>query len=395
MVHTHYDNLNGRRSRITTKMGRAILFSKVIRSFCISMIGIILGLLTTYGAEADVRIEGGGRFKRNIFISGKITENDAKELDNISSQLEHVSTFEVWLDSPGGELGPALRIGRIIRKHEGHTIIGPSEFARCYSSCALIFIAGVTRISVGRLGLHRPYLSSDPLRRDVIEKEIPNMFLLVKNYVAEINITDNFYQLMINTKPSEMKVFTLDDDLSEIVPTEDPVYSEIETSYKARAHGVTTAEMRRREHAVVETCLIKEIANRDPEFRCRQAIEWGLSERKYALRSKVAEKECEYSDDETLTYRESRDHPSRLRWEECVRKIMLPEPKSFTIEEFYGHQTGSGRAPIQPLGMPPVQPLEEPAHEPPPMPPVQGFEGGPAAPKPAPQPEALPTSMSP
>ena len=55
--------------------------------------------------------------------------------------------------------------------------------------------------------MHRPYLASRPQSRQVVEKQIPLMLSEVKQYIAEMGITDNFYQQMMNTEPSQMAIY--------------------------------------------------------------------------------------------------------------------------------------------------------------------------------------------
>src|ERR1700737_1956797 len=112
----------------------------------------------------------------------------------------------------------------------------------------------------GSLGLHRPYLASIPQKREIVEKQVPLMLSQVKQYVAEMGITDNFYQQMVNTEPAQMVVYYAMDlaegnamglptrvNYTKLIPEYDPVYQEVETSYDARWYGVTTSEMRQRE----------------------------------------------------------------------------------------------------------------------------------------------------
>jgi hypothetical protein len=158
-----------------------------------------------------------------LFISGTITEQDAKSLQELSAEMERNNLFTLLLDSKGGDVFAAMQIGRLIRKYDGSTVIGFNEKkqgAKCYSSCALIFIAGVDRIihSGGQLGLHRPYLSSIPQGRQVVEKQVPLVLSQVKQYVDEMGITDNFYQQMVNTKPSQMAIYR-EDNYTELVPS--------------------------------------------------------------------------------------------------------------------------------------------------------------------------------
>lgn len=67
----------------------------------------------------------------------------------------------------------------------------------------MIFIAGVKRTATdfAELGLHRPFLAAAPQSREAVEKQVPQMLAMVKNYVSEMGLTDFFYQQMINTSP--------------------------------------------------------------------------------------------------------------------------------------------------------------------------------------------------
>jgi hypothetical protein len=298
--------------------------------------------LLTVVARADVRVVERKTGKLDILISGTITERDTKALQELSAELER-DVFTVYLDSKGGEVLAAMQIGRLIRKNDGQVWIGypmtvtHSSDAKCYSSCALIFIAGVWRFIDpfdGSLGLHRPYLASVPQSRQAVEKQVPLMLSQVKQYVAEMGITDNFYQQMVNTEPSQMVVYhAMDRTESEsaatgfpaqvsyqkLIPEEDPVYQEVHTSYDARAFGVTTSEMRQRE-TDREGCERKHA-----RYGC-QAILWGLSERVFDERVKKVQM-CWIDDDrkvlQAMPKKERRDHPLWIKRETCIRNIML------------------------------------------------------------------------
>ena len=98
----------------------------------------------------------------------------------------------------------------------------------------------------GELGLHRPYLSAVPQSGETVEKQVPLMLSMLKSYVNEMGITDNFYQQMVNTEPSRMTMYYWD-DYTKLVPENDPVYAEVEIARDARKYGITTSEMRQRE----------------------------------------------------------------------------------------------------------------------------------------------------
>jgi hypothetical protein len=301
--------------------------------------------LLTVVARADFRILKRTSSSIELFISGTITEQDAKAIEMLSPELER-SFLDVKLDSTGGDVDAAMQIGRLIRKYEGATTIdaGPSSGhdANCYSSCALIFISGVFgSISfAGQLGLHRPYLASAPQSRQTVEKQVPLMLSQLRRYVAEMGITENFYQQMVNTEPSQMVIYgnestaedrqlwkalgmrtTPNNNWKRLVPEFDPLFQEVLTSYSARERGVTTSEMRQRAKDA-EVCF-----NSPAALHCIDAIRWGLTERVYLERNKRARAACWRDEDEklllTIPKKERKDHPLWIKRETCTRNIML------------------------------------------------------------------------
>jgi hypothetical protein len=247
-------------------------------------------------------------------------QHDNKSRQQVFAQHEvdfEAHELEVDLDSTGGDVDTAMQIGRIIRKYEGYTVVSPND--KCYSSCALIYSAGVRRFNHGVIGLHRPYFSSAPQSRQSIEREVPLMLQKLKAYVQEMGNTDIFYQEMVNTEPSAIKLYA-GDDIKRIIPELDPTYDEVQTSYDAREYGVTTAEIRQRKKDA-ETC-----SGRSDAEKCRKAIYWGLSERVYENRKKNMH--CVYTFEEVKSWelvkrKELKDHPSILKYEACVRNTML------------------------------------------------------------------------
>jgi hypothetical protein len=281
-----------------------------------------------------------------LFIYGTITEQDAQALEALSPEFKQSSFPWLKIDSTGGFVEAAMKIGRLVRKYEGFTSIEKEQLlynANCYSSCALIFIAGVRRSIVslgGQLGLHRPYLASTPEDRQAVEKQITLMLSNVKQYIAEMGITDNFCQQMVNTESSRMVFYgnptaahliesyralgirNTTDDWTKLVPEYDPVYQEIQISYEARSRGVTMFEMRRRE-LDAEVCLKREGSDWSG---CREALLWGLTEPVYRERTKQTS-QCWVDDDtailQAIPIRERQDHPLWMKKEACIRKVML------------------------------------------------------------------------
>ena len=253
-----------------------------------SRVCFLIGLLFCTSASADVRRLTDG----SILISGQIAQQDFAFFSSHSKEFEFKSPW-VILNSRGGDVDAAIKIGRIIRSADGTTWIK----GRCYSSCALIFIAGVNRENLGELGLHRPYFASAPLGREQIERQMPIMRSAVKGYVEEMGITGSFFERMFNTDPSEIDILR-DDDTYKIVPRTDPTYDEITISHSAQWHGLTTSEYRKR-HLLADSCFIYDSSGlitglMDPD--CRESTLWGLSPVDYRSRRAKADTKCSFSD---------------------------------------------------------------------------------------------------
>jgi hypothetical protein len=291
----------------------------VYRGWVVSILSVVLTLLPMPLVRADVVVFDRTDSSLFVDISGTITTLDAKTFENAIQDLGSRRLF-TRLDSVGGDVFTAMQIGRLIRKHDGVTVI--SVPSRCYSGCALIFIAGVTRHNVGELGLHRPYQVTVLQDRQANEKQLQRVLTSIKQYVAEMGIAESFYDQMINTGHTETAIYRMD-SYANLVPEMDAGFLEVQFAYNARRYGMTPAQMRERERDA-EECLtrsVKEIVI------CQEATRWGLSVELYRERSAKI-KACELGYDDRLTLQalppgRRRDHPLVLKQEACQQKIML------------------------------------------------------------------------
>jgi hypothetical protein len=172
-----------------------------------------------------------------------------------------------------------------------------------------------------------------------VETQFPIMLSTIKSYVAEMGITDNFYQQMVNTEPAEMVIYD-SGNYRKLVPEYDPVYAEVRIAYQARRYGITTSEMRAREQDA-KACdsgwgqrananfmgLVALPTSFDPGIDCEEAAKWGLSKRVYLERLANLH-DCALSDEEKSKFaatpnKSKRDSPILLHFETCVRNIML------------------------------------------------------------------------
>lgn len=94
-----------------------------------------------------------------IHLTGRIGENDFFALYERFESIEGEVGATLWLDSEGGDLEVAIRIGRLLSDYGRfkyvHTLIAAG--ASCFSACPMVYAAGHIRQNQGALGLHRPF----------------------------------------------------------------------------------------------------------------------------------------------------------------------------------------------------------------------------------------------
>jgi hypothetical protein len=289
--------------------------SHILRKLMMAMLTLLVSasslIFSAKQSYADVRTNKGIQFE--IVISDTITKKDADYVARLATELEYGNVV-VILNSSVGDVDAAMQIGRIIRKNEASTQV--VQNGKCYGSCALIYVAGVRRRNSGIIGLHRPYVASASQNHQELERHTLFILQQLKNYLQEMGMTDNFYQEMINTEPSNTILYRYE-DIKALVSETDAKYDEIQTSYRARLRGVDTAEIRRREMDA------KQCTN----YVCSDAVLWGLSEDVYRKRDTKI-KRCKLSEEQEhalklLKRDERRDHPLWLKREFCIRNIML------------------------------------------------------------------------
>lgn len=246
----------------------------------------------------------------NIAIRGEITEADAAKISSSDCMNPNIHL----VDSPGGDVRAAIEIGRWARTRGAATGV---FFGSCHSSCALIYISGVRRMNHGVIGLHRPYMTGQPLDDRAVREAASTMLADVRRYVADMGVTPAFSDLMINTPPNDMRLF-VGDEILPLVPINDPIYDEVEVAKAARRFGVDVEELRRRTVEANRACAEPGSALDESElagayrrhFECRHAIFWGLDRSTYLRRQQLARELC------------TTDSAAASQSERCTREVM-------------------------------------------------------------------------
>jgi hypothetical protein len=144
----------------------------------------VLGTVTAHAAE--IRLDPSGGAVARAVLEGTI---DAGDFEKFRTFLEHDNVVEVYLASPGGNLGEAIRIGLLIRLLKLSTVVPSKVLTKqsleviaaqhnlkdlksnymCTSACFFVFVAGIHRTfenpGPAILGIHRPFVTGNIIKK--------------------------------------------------------------------------------------------------------------------------------------------------------------------------------------------------------------------------------------
>ncbi|WP_410469798.1 hypothetical protein [Bradyrhizobium sp. 33ap4] len=152
----------------------------------------------------DVDIDGSGRGRRALAISGKIGSASASWFRDRLSEARLAPGDVVLLSSPGGALNQAAIMGEVIRTRGLVTAVatagasGKLRPASCASACVLVYAGGQTRYGIAgsRLGVHR-FTTSTPVSDPLAEAQrIQGMVL---GYMTKMGVSSAIVEAMSQT----------------------------------------------------------------------------------------------------------------------------------------------------------------------------------------------------
>jgi hypothetical protein len=136
----------------------------------------------------------------------------------------------VMLNSPGGDVLTAIRMGEIARATAAQTYVMPGY--DCASACVLVFASGVDRFLAegGRLGLHRPAFTDFEgfalLEQENATQTYSNLLMVVENYLSTMRINPEFSRLLLETKSTDITYIGQEEALSFGIMGVDPAFQE-------------------------------------------------------------------------------------------------------------------------------------------------------------------------
>lgn len=154
------------------------------------------------------RFENG--WPKKTRISGNIQKGDYdKFIEFVRRQPKaaFIGLAVIEFSSNGGDVAEAMRIAVKLKQFY------PSVFVKgsCASSCSLLWLAGASRHAItsggGRVGLHRPTLSAEELRKTpvaVLDDRFKKFNRTFKDFVLEQGLPSTLYDRLLATGSTEM-----------------------------------------------------------------------------------------------------------------------------------------------------------------------------------------------
>lgn len=161
-------------------------------------ITLSISLFSSVAYAAEIKIvPGRGGDPDSIYIDGEILNDDDLNFINIADTSPDA---RVVLNSPGGDVIPALEIGRYIYTKKFMTFVKNGD---CASACGLIWLAGIARGigENGRVGFHAVYTQESKS----ITKVDSTGNALVGAYLNRIGLNSPTIRFVTSASPSDMR----------------------------------------------------------------------------------------------------------------------------------------------------------------------------------------------
>lgn len=241
----------------------------------VAVIGLVLFVLP-FGnqARSDVSAYPWQGYQIRISISGTIKPSDYAALVAQVATAKSQTTagtiqVQAFLDTNGGDVETAMRIGRLLRKEAAEAWV--PQVATCVSACVLILAGAANRIVSGKVGIHRPF---NPEAEDTTAAKQRDRYrklgVAIKEYLEEMNVPSRLYDEMLYIDPANVRILTAGELAAYGLNKADPYWDEASAVRYARRLGISRAELLDRENRAQE-CL-----------KSRRATPQTLSERMLA-----------------------------------------------------------------------------------------------------------------
>jgi hypothetical protein len=240
---------------------------------------VTISTISTLPAIADVSYTVNEVNNDNaIVIYNTIKQEDIGNFKSIIKQLRMDDPniiIRVDLNSNGGDVDAALKIGRIMRKTIAMVAVVPPN-SICASACVFVLAGAANRIVTGKVGIHRPY---DPDNTNISAKSQKQKYYRlakkIKDYLSEMNVQPKLYDDMIYISPENIKILSTNELQLYGLGGNDPYIEEATSAGYAKQLGISRQELARRMANAEQKC--NKYSNNDYS-KCYQDILEGWSD---------------------------------------------------------------------------------------------------------------------
>lgn len=228
-----------------------------MKSFFCKAIVIALALLVNPAHSAEIRLKGANSGAVYVEFIGEIQPSDAEALKRlIEPYISRANAFRViYLNSQGGDVATAMKIGRYLRRLEFDTTV--RDNARCLSSCVFILASGLSKavLDTNIIGIHRPFgtVTGSTSLEDATKK-YREMTAQVYEYFDEMNLPRSLPEVMLRIPPEQMKMLSFDETERFGLVGKDPVAQERDDASNAKRFGISRQEYLIRRSRALKAC---------------------------------------------------------------------------------------------------------------------------------------------
>ncbi|MBZ9671638.1 hypothetical protein [Mesorhizobium sp. ES1-3] len=138
-----------------------------------------------------------------LIVSGEFGINEP--LNEFSSAITSSGARVIVFDSPGGSVGSAMHLGRMIRAAGLDTL--QVRQLQCASACSLAFMGGVRRVAdPGSIGVHRSSFAPDSgMSSDEAVTNVQAVTAEIMSYMAEMGVDPKLMAVALSYDKSDMR----------------------------------------------------------------------------------------------------------------------------------------------------------------------------------------------
>lgn len=181
---------------------------------------------------ADINSSIGANAKwAEIEIKGEIVNSDVGTFAGIVQSLHpKFDIVTIRLDSPGGDLLAAMKIGDIIRTEWLWTDLSRDANAQCASACVFILAAGAVRIATDhQVSIHRPHFDEhlfSGLGQHDAKIKYDELSRQVEAYLSQMGMSGDLFAAMMKVPSNKIRKLTYHELVNYWLVGKDPGYEE-------------------------------------------------------------------------------------------------------------------------------------------------------------------------